>query len=160
MGFEIRAYQEDDYSEVMDISILAFEPIFTSFQSILGQNIFPILYPDWRKSQRDGIAKVMEEERYEVWVGELDGRLIAFLVIEYQQEDLTGEIQLLAVHPGFQMHGYGTEMNFFALQKMKERGMRLAVVATGGDAAHTPARKSYEKAGFVGLPLVRYYKEL
>jgi hypothetical protein len=38
--------------------------------------------------------------------------------------------------------------------------MKLAVVATGGDESHAPARKSYEKAGYTPLPLVRYYKDL
>ena len=75
-------------------------------------------------------------------------------------EDKTGEVQLLAVHPEYQNHGIGTELNTFALQKMKESGMKLAVVATGGDESHAPARKSYEKAGYTGLPLVRYYKDL
>ena len=36
----------------------------------------------------------------------------------------------------------------------------LAVVGTGGDLGHAPARRVYEKAGFVGLPLVRYYARL
>ena len=38
--------------------------------------------------------------------------------------------------------------------------MKLAVVGTGGDEGHAPARRSYEKAGYTGLPLVRYYQEL
>jgi hypothetical protein len=38
--------------------------------------------------------------------------------------------------------------------------MRLAVVGTGGDSGHAPARRTYEKAGYTGLPLVRYYKHL
>jgi hypothetical protein len=35
--------------------------------------------------------------------------------------------------------------------------VRLAIVATGGDPGHAPARRTYEKAGFTPLPLVRYY---
>ena len=67
---------------------------------------------------------------------------------------------MLAVHPEYQNHGFGTELNIFALQKMKESGMKLAEVGTGGDEGHAPARRSYEKAGYTGLPLVRYYKAL
>jgi hypothetical protein len=47
-----------------------------------------------------------------------------------------------------------------ALEEMKATGMELAVVETGGDESHAPARRSYEKAGYTGLPLVRYFKEL
>jgi len=75
-------------------------------------------------------------------------------------KDKIGEVQLLAVSPEYQNHGIGTELNNFALQKMKAGGMRLAVAGTGGDSGHAPARKSYEKAGYTALPLVRYYKAL
>jgi predicted N-acetyltransferase YhbS len=67
---------------------------------------------------------------------------------------------LLAVHPEYQNQGIGTELNHFALKKMKESGMKLAVVATGGDPGHTPARRTYEKAGYTALPGVRYYQDL
>jgi hypothetical protein len=43
---------------------------------------------------------------------------------------------------------------------MKQKGALLAVVGTGGDPSHAPARASYEKAGYTPLPLVRYYKDL
>jgi hypothetical protein len=43
---------------------------------------------------------------------------------------------------------------------MKENGMKLAVVGTGGDPGHAPARRAYEKAGYTAMPAVRYYKEL
>jgi hypothetical protein len=38
--------------------------------------------------------------------------------------------------------------------------MKLAVVGAGGDEGHAPARRSYEKAGYTALPLVRFYKAL
>jgi len=48
----------------------------------------------------------------------------------------------------------------FALAKMKESGMKMARAETGGDPSHSPARQSYEKAGYTALPLVRYFKDL
>jgi predicted N-acetyltransferase YhbS len=38
---------------------------------------------------------------------------------------------LLAVHPEYQNRGIGTELNNFALERMKESGMKMAVVGTG-----------------------------
>jgi type I restriction-modification system DNA methylase subunit len=67
---------------------------------------------------------------------------------------------LLAAHPDYQNHGIGTELNAFALQKMKECRMKMATISTGGDESHAPARRSYEKAGYTALPLIRYYKDL
>jgi ribosomal protein S18 acetylase RimI-like enzyme len=64
------------------------------------------------------------------------------------------------VHPECQNRGIGTELNRFALEKMKEGGMKMAKVETGGDPSHAPARACYEKAGYTALPLVRYFKDL
>jgi ribosomal protein S18 acetylase RimI-like enzyme len=94
------------------------------------------------------------------WVAEVAGRVVGFVVYELNDKTRTGEVQLLAVHPEYQNQGVGTELNLFALQKLKEGGMILAVVGTGGDEGHAPARRSYEKAGYTGLPAVRYYKDL
>jgi hypothetical protein len=38
--------------------------------------------------------------------------------------------------------------------------MTLAVVATGGDPGHAPARATYERAGFTGCPQVWYARRL
>ena len=82
------------------------------------------------------------------------------MAYEINDDNQIGEIQLLAVHPDSQNDGVGTELNIFALKKLKEAGMTLAVVGTGGDEGHAPARRPYEKAGYTALPLVRYYREL
>lgn len=67
---------------------------------------------------------------------------------------------MLAVHPDYQKQGISTELNLFALDRMRDNGMKLVSVGTGGDPGHTPARRSYEKAGYTALPIVRYYKAL
>jgi hypothetical protein len=43
---------------------------------------------------------------------------------------------------------------------MHAQGMRMAVVGTGGDPGHAPARAAYEKAGYTAFSLVRSYKML
>ena len=46
----------------------------------------------------------------------------------------------------------------FVLVKMKEAGMKGAIVTTGGDEAHAPARRAYEKVGFAGaVPSFEYH---
>lgn len=67
---------------------------------------------------------------------------------------------LLAVHPNYQNNNIGTDLNMRALEDMMLSGMEMAVVETGNDETHAPARKAYEKAGYVGLPIVRYFKKL
>jgi len=71
-------------------------------------------------------------------------------VLRAEPRDQSGEVQLLAVHPDYQNHGIGTQLNLFALQKLKEGGMKLAVVGTGGDEGH--ARRAGRTKGRLHRP--------
>jgi len=157
----IRPLCDDDVDAVVRLSLLAWRPVFASFEQVLGPKIYAILYPDWRTSQREAVETVCRDgQKTVVHVAELDGAVVGFVAHELNLKNKTGEVQFLAVHPEYQNRGIGTQLNNFALNKMKEGGMIMAVVGTGGDPSHAPARRSYEKAGYAGLPLVRYYKNL
>jgi len=160
MRLRIRRFKDSDLDDLVRLSLLAFEPVFVSFERILGPQIYPTIYPDWRKSQKEGVEKVSKDEKANLWVAEVDGNLVGFVAYELDDHKKIGEVQLLAVHPEYQNHGIGSELNTFALEKMRGSGMRIAVVSTGGDKSHAPARRSYEKTGYTALPLVRYYKDL
>ena len=161
MNLHIRSVRNNDVDDLVRLSLLAWAPVFGSFEQILGLNIYTLIWPDWRTSQREAIETVCRDgEKTIVWVAEVDGIVVGFLAYELNIKDKTGEVQLLAVHPGYQNGGIGTALNDFALKKMKEEGMTMARAETGGDPAHAPARKSYENAGYTGLPLVRYFKTL
>lgn len=161
MNLQIRPFVPNDINDIVELSLLAWEPVFTTWEKILGADLYPIaIYPDWRKGQQETVEKVCNDEKIATWVAEVDGKVVGFVAYELNDTNKVGEVQMLAVHPEYQNHGIGTELNTFALQKLKEGGMKLAVVGTGGDEGHAPARRSYEKAGYTGLPLVRYYKAL
>ena len=130
MTFQIRPFKQNDIGDLVQLTLLAFDPVFKSFEQILGPKIYPILYPDWQKSQAEGVEKLSSNKKINLWVAEKDGKVIGFIAYEFY-DDQTAEVQLLAVHPDHQNHGIGTELNTFALQKMKEAGMTLAIVATG-----------------------------
>jgi len=67
---------------------------------------------------------------------------------------------MLAVDPDHQGRGIGTALTGFALDRLKDAGMKVAMVETGGDPGHAPARRVYEKAGYTLLPIARYFKNL
>ena len=158
---KIRLFEPSDLTGIVQLSLLAWEPVFTSWQQILGPRIFPIaIFPDWRKSQKEVVEKICTDPNNTTWVADIDGTAVGFIVYKLNESTKIGEVELLAVHPDYQNGGIGTELNFFALKMLKEGGMKLAYVGTGGDEGHAPARRSYEKAGYIGLPAVHYYKEL
>jgi GNAT superfamily N-acetyltransferase len=64
------------------------------------------------------------------------------------------------VDPAFQGRGIGSALLSRALTWMSEAGMAVAMVETGGDPGHAPARRTYEKLGFGVVPVARYYKTL
>ncbi|MCX6048398.1 MAG: GNAT family N-acetyltransferase [Chloroflexi bacterium] len=161
MKLLIRPFSNNDLAAIVQLSVLAWEPVFHSFQQVLGPAIFPLIYPDWPTIQKEAVASVCQEgEKYTILVAEVDGNVAGFLAYELNHKDKTGEVYMLAVHPDYQKRGIGTTLNELALEKMQESGMKLAVVGTGGDPGHAPARRSYEKVGYTALPLVRYYKDL
>ena len=47
------------------------------------------------------------------------------------------------------------------LDGLRAQGIDFVKVFTGGDPAHLPARRAYEKAGFdIALPTVDYFQRL
>lgn len=160
--YEIRSGADADIDAIVELSLLAWEPIFRSFAQILGPTLYARLYPDWRKSQSEGVAGVCRDrEKYHTLVAQCDQRVVGFIAYELKPGDeKSGEVVLLGVHPDFQNGGIGTALNRRALEEMQAAGVRLAIVETGGDESHAPARRSYEKAGYTGLPIVRYFKVL
>ena len=161
MNLLIRPAADEDIEAIVQLSLLAWEPIFTSFRQILGAEIYSRIYPDWRTLQRTSVETLCREGGNTfVWVAEVEGNVVGFIACKLNLDDKTGEVEMLAVHPDYQNRGIGTELNTFALDQMKARGMKIAILGTGGDPSHAPARRSYEKAGYIALPLVRYYKDL
>jgi hypothetical protein len=94
----IRPSVDSDLAGIVELSLLAWEPVFESFEKVLGPRIFSILYPDWRKSQAEGVEGAYRAtDKYHTLVAELDGRVAGFIAYELKGE--TGEVILLAVHP-------------------------------------------------------------
>lgn len=165
MDHRIRPMRDDggDLEALVRLSLRAWEPVFASFAQVLGPRVFALLYPDWRAGQQTVVETICAPPAgTTVLVAEAGGVVAGFVAYGLHSPDAeqTGEIELLAVDPAHQNRGIGTALNARALAEMAAAGMRLAVAATGGDPGHAPARRSYEKAGYVGLPLVRYYKDL
>jgi ribosomal protein S18 acetylase RimI-like enzyme len=146
---------------VVDLSLQAWAPVFASLEQVLGSEVFKRMHPDWREDQQRAVEDVCTAKREQVWVAEVDGTVAGFVAIElHHPERSMGEISMLAVDPDYQGGGIGTALTEFALERLEEAGMKVAMVETGGDPGHAAARRTYEKAGYVLLPIARYFKNL
>jgi ribosomal protein S18 acetylase RimI-like enzyme len=134
----------------------AFAPVFASFRSILGEEIYNLAQARDDKAQGELLPSFFTRgSGWEVYAAEQAGVVVGFVSVQLNNETRVGEIGLNAVHPDHAGKGVGTTMYEFALARMKEAGMQVATVATGGDPSHGAARRAYEKAGFaVHIPSV------
>jgi len=71
-----------------------------------------------------------------------------------------GAIEIIGVDPDYQRRGIGARLTTFALDYLARQGMDIAVVETGGDPGHAPARTMYGETGFTLLPIARYFQLL
>jgi len=160
VNLKIRQAKDEDRKGLIDLTLLAFEPIFKSFEKILGPEIYPVIYPDWKITQTETVENELNDEAIKVWVGEIDGNVVGLVTQKIDPASKVGEIHFLAVHPDFQNKGIGTALIAFVFEELRAEGMCIAMVSTGGDLSHGPARRTYEKAGFCPLPIFNYYKKL
>lgn len=143
------------------LSLRAWAPVFTSLERVLGESgAYAQLHPDWCVSQRRTVETALNTETIHVWVAEADDAVAGFVAARLDHDESIGEIYLLAVDPVYRRSGVGATLTSFATDWIKDNGMALAMVDTGGDAGHAPARQTYEQAGFTELPVSRYFKKL
>lgn len=160
MSIHIRRAADTDTAAITDLAVLAWAPVFASFQRIFGPTAYAILYPDWQAQQREVVARACRDDQTTTLLAEHDGTIAGFLSYTLNHTDLVGTVELLAVHPDHQQLGVATALNHAALDQLRAHGMKLAGVSTGGDPGHAPARRAYEKAGYTPFPNVWYYQPL
>lgn len=160
-AFSIRPARENDLEALEDLAVQAWEPVFASVRNVLGPKIDAILHPDWRQRQREEVRRYCVQVPGTIaLVAEVDGGMVGLIAYELNHETLRGVVNLLAVHPSYQNRGIGTELNRIVIERMRQSGMRIAIVGTGGDPGHAPARRTYEKAGYTLFPIAHYYQAL
>lgn len=115
---------------------------------------------DWRANQQKAVEDVLTAPDRQVWVAIEGNSTVGFVAVRLHSDSQLGEVYMIAVDPDFQRRGIGATLTKFALDWMKGAGMSMAMVETGGDPGHAPARRTYVKMGFGVLPIARYFKKL
>ncbi|MDZ7962645.1 MAG: GNAT family N-acetyltransferase [Aulosira sp. DedQUE10] len=157
----IEAYEDSHLDGIKSLSIRAWTPVFDSLSEAMDLDVYRSFYPDdWRVSQLHAVEGVCAAADTKVWVAIDSGSIMGFVAVKLHHDSSMGEIYMVAVDPDYQRQGIGTALMEFALDWMKVAGMSVAMVETGGDPGHAPARCTYEKLGFRLFPVARYFKKL
>jgi GNAT superfamily N-acetyltransferase len=158
---EIREFQESDLAAIVDLSLRAWEPVFASLRGVLGDPIFFRLKPDWKVAQTEEVTASCTSDERDAFVAVADGRPVGFVTVALNAyNERMGVIEIIGVDPDFQRRGIASRLTEHALDHMRQCGMDIAAVGTGGDPGHAPARAAYEALGFTLLPSARYLKLL
>lgn len=158
----IRELKPEDVETVVEIAVAAWTPIYQTFRETLGDEVFEADRPNALEDKANQVRRACEPgSPAHVRVAESAGRVVGFVTFYANVQRGVGEIGNNAVHPDFQGRGIGGRMYAVVFEELKKLGMRLVKVHTGGDPAHVPARRAYEKAGFhLNLPSITYYRKL
>ena len=158
---EIRKLEPSDVEAIVEFSLRAWEPVFASLQVVLGDEIFLRLHPDWRTGQAESVRSSCTNPDRDSFVAVVDDRPVGFVTVALNAfHERMGWIEIIGVDPDHQRRGIGAGLTECAIQHMRSHGMDIAVVETGGDPGHAPARAAYEAARFTALPIARYFRLL
>jgi ribosomal protein S18 acetylase RimI-like enzyme len=154
----ISPYAPQHRDAIIELSLRAWAPVFASLEREMDPAVWAALYPGgWPAVQRASVAATCDAPDLTVSVA-LDGeRVLGFVAVRIHDATL-GEIYMIAVDPSAQRRGVARALTDHALAFLRERGIRVAMVETGGDPGHAPARAAYQSAGFRNLPLARYFR--
>ena len=157
----IREFRKGDLGAIVELSLRAWEPVFESVRQVLGDDIFLRLHPGWKEDQAGAVRSACTNEDRDVFVAVMYGRPVGFVAVALNAfHEGMGVIDIIGVDPDHQRRGISSRLTEFATAHMRSRGMDIAVVETGGDPGHQPARAAYEAAGFTLLPIARYFRLL
>jgi GNAT superfamily N-acetyltransferase len=157
----LRPYDPADEDAVVALAVRAWAPVFASMERVLaGSGVYEAFYPDWEAAQAEAVRSALRDDGMHVLVAEAGGAPAGFVAARLLRDDDMGEIHMVAVDPAVQRQGIGAALTAAATDWIAAAGVRIAMVETGGDPGHGPARATYAAAGYTAMEVVRYFKRL
>ena len=157
----ILPYSSDQKSDLLDLTLAAWTPVFDKTQHDVPKFVYDAFYPEgWATRQEAEVGELLDTEPENIWVAMSGDTVTGFIGLRLHPEDQMGEIYILAVSPDHQRKGIGNGLMRFAEAHIRQNGMKMIMVETIGDTGHAPARRAYQNFGFVPWPVARYFKEI
>lgn len=158
----IRPYIEPDLPRLVALTVETFGPFYEQhFRPLVGETVFAHQHGAWREDYRAQVP-TLHDPAQRRWVAvAADGEEIrGYVAWNVDPARRHGEIHLLAVAGGRRRARVGTALCEHAFGEMREQGVEVVTIGTGGDAFHAPARALYASLGCAELPTAVFYKQL
>ncbi|KQN74723.1 GNAT family N-acetyltransferase [Devosia sp. Leaf64] len=161
MDFRIEAFRSEHKTEIVELSLRAWEPVFASLRPAVPSYAYDAFYPlGWSVRQAQEVEEVLDQDGASIWVAvDRTVRVIGWVGLLFHTSFQLGEVRIMAVEPLHQRQGIGKALLVWAERIMRQHGLKVSLVDTGTDPGHEPARKTYEAAGYLQWPSVKYMKE-
>jgi GNAT superfamily N-acetyltransferase len=162
MDYVIRDVTDDDVDAIVALSLRAWEPVYQSVEQVLGGELNSLLHgADWKVYQENQVRQVLRREDMHTWVADADGRVVGFVsAVAVDLQRRIGEVAMVAVDPEAQQRGVGAALTLVAMEWLRQEGMAVAFISTGGDAGHSAARRLYANIGYTPFPSIQYFMSL
>ncbi len=164
-GVVLRYAEKKDFPEIDEITVVCYSEIYESFVQRVGEEVFKGIYfnPElpWPESKTTQNHKLYSEHPEWIWVLENQEGVFGYVSFILRPEKNYGIIENNGILPSYTGEGWGKYMYRHVLKFFRSSGLRFALVETGLDDAHIPARRAYEGVGFDHQDRITvYYQDL
>jgi GNAT superfamily N-acetyltransferase len=158
----IRPAEQGDLPVLVELTIEAFRPLFEEhWPALMDPVVFAHDHGRWEQDYRAQVPGFLAPERNRfVTLAEDDGGILGYTGWNVAEDGVAGHLEMVAVRPDAVRRGVGRALGRAALDRLRERGVTVVHVGTGGDDFHAPARALYESLGFTGVPAVDFSRAL
>ncbi len=158
---ELTPYKPADRAQALHVALRAWRPVFEHMREAVPGFVYDNFYPDgWEARQIADLGAVLDDNPDDITVATMDDQIVGWISIKIHPEDNMGEIHVVCVDPAYQRQGIGKRLMDHAHQAIRQAGMGMVMVETGGDPGHATAQTTYEAAGYQRWPVARYFKDL
>lgn len=145
----IRPYQPEDFPRMVQIAREAWKEIFAGFREQIGDELYHILYENKYQDKEYQLRETVTKAPAHCRICERNGKIVGFITFNYDDKRKIGIICNNAADRVCGEKGIGQEMYQAVLKIFRDNGMLAAMVSTGLDEGHRPARTAYQRAGFL-----------
>jgi len=145
----LRSLRQDDISACAAIAVRAWTPIQEGFRKDYGDELYRVALEGWEEDKAAEVEDFCRRYPDNVVVSEAAGEVVGFATFHVRGDGVMGVLRDNAVDPAHQGQGIGTRQIAYAVEELKQRGVRYIEVITGLDEGHSPALAMYERLGFV-----------